>query len=61
MSCVAFYKSCYCLDCDDFNCSVNGGNFNPHDMCGCEACEYHQLCGDQVLCRFPWNDDDLPF
>lgn len=31
------FMNCY----SDPGCVVNGGETDPHEMCGCEACEYY--------------------
>lgn len=50
MSCSLFEKSDFCSDCADPRCVVKGGETDPHDMCGCEACEWHSMVGDRPVC-----------
>lgn len=51
MSCVYFKESFEeCLFCTDSRCEVNGGEIDPHDMCGCETCAHHSIFGDSPMC-----------
>lgn len=50
MSCGMFQETDYCKSCDDDLCALNGGGTDPHDMCGCELCEFHSMIGDRAVC-----------
>lgn len=51
MACVYFKESFEeCLFCTDSRCELKGGEIDPHNMCGCEACECHSMLGDRPIC-----------
>lgn len=50
MACILFKELDSCFDCDDRFCSLNDGIVDPHDLCGCYACEWHSMDGDRLVC-----------